>query len=85
MSAELLGLVLAGGQSTRMRRDKAVLAYAGKPQLARAMDLIAPFVARAFVSVRPDQERDPQRAAFPQIVDLRPGLGPLAGIEAAQQ
>ncbi len=85
MSADLLGLVLAGGQSTRMRRDKAVLDYAGKPQLARAMDLIAPLVARAFVSVRPDQQRDPQRAVFPQIVDLRPGLGPLAGIEAAQQ
>jgi molybdopterin-guanine dinucleotide biosynthesis protein A len=81
--AELYGLVLAGGRSTRMKRDKATLDYAGKPQLMRAMELIAPLVARAFVSVRPDQLHDPQRAAYDTIVDLRPGLGPVAGIQAA--
>jgi molybdopterin-guanine dinucleotide biosynthesis protein A len=62
--APLYGLVLAGGRSTRMQRDKANLEYAGKPQLARAMELIAPLVVRAFVSVRPDQQHDPQRAAY---------------------
>src|SRR5450631_3991573 len=66
-----------------MKRDKAALDYAGKPQLVRAMELIAPFVARAFVSVRPDQLLDPQRAAYDTIADLRPGLGPIAGIHAA--
>jgi molybdopterin-guanine dinucleotide biosynthesis protein A len=85
MSQELFGLVLAGGHSTRMRRDKAVLDYGGKPQLARAMELLTPLVSRAFVSVRPDQQQDPQRGAYAQIVDLRPGIGPLAGIEAAQR
>ncbi len=80
----LYGLVLAGGRSTRMQRDKAALAYAGRPQLQRAFELIRPFVARAFVSVRPDQLDDAQRAAYERIVDLHPGLGPLAGIEAAQ-
>jgi molybdopterin-guanine dinucleotide biosynthesis protein A len=29
----LYGLVLAGGRSTRMRRDKAALTYAGRTQL----------------------------------------------------
>jgi len=83
-ASELYGLVLAGGRSKRMQRDKAGLSYAGKPQLARAMELIAPLVARAFVSVRPDQLHDPQRADYALIADLRPDLGPLAGIEAAQ-
>jgi molybdopterin-guanine dinucleotide biosynthesis protein A len=81
--APLYGLVLAGGRSTRMQRDKANLEYAGKPQLARAMELIAPLVVRAFVSVRPDQQHDPQRAAYDTITDLQPDLGPLAGIQAA--
>ena len=81
--ASLFGLVLAGGRSTRMRRDKASLEYAGKPQLERAMELLAPWVGRAFVSVRADQSRDPQRAAYDTIADLLPDLGPIAGIQAA--
>jgi molybdenum cofactor guanylyltransferase len=80
----IYGLVLAGGQSTRMKRDKATLAYhAGKTQLEWAMGLLQPHVERAFVSVRPGQT-DPVRARFEQIVDTREGLGPIAGIIAAQ-
>jgi molybdopterin-guanine dinucleotide biosynthesis protein A len=37
------------------------------------------------VSVRPDQRDEPTRAAFPQLVDLQPGIGPIAGIAAALQ
>jgi molybdenum cofactor guanylyltransferase len=79
----LHGLVLAGGRSTRMQRDKAILKYSGKPQLARAMELISPLVARAFVSVRADQQHEPQRAAYYTIADQQSDLGPLAGIQAA--
>jgi molybdopterin-guanine dinucleotide biosynthesis protein A len=84
MSAPLYGLVLAGGKSTRMQRDKAALSYHGRTQLEWAMELIAPFVERAFVSVRPDQTQDPVRAKFPQIVDRQDNLGPIAGILSAQ-
>jgi molybdenum cofactor guanylyltransferase len=78
------GLVLAGGHSTRMQRDKATLAYhGGKTQLEWAMELLGPHVERAFVSVRPGQH-DPVRDRFEQIVDTRDGLGPIAGILAAQ-
>lgn len=81
----LYGLLLTGGRSTRMKRDKARLEYAGKPQLERAMDLIAPLVVRAFVSVRVEQRDDPQRAAYQTIADLRDDIGPLGGIQAAFQ
>ncbi len=86
MSAPTLyGLLLTGGRSTRMKRDKARLEYAGKPQLDRAMELIAPLVSRAFVSVRAEQRDDPQRTAYDTIADLRNDLGPLGGIQAAFQ
>lgn len=82
--APLYGLVLAGGHSTRMQRDKATLEYAGRSQLERAVELATPFVARVFVSVRPDQTADPLRARFAQIVDSGEVQGPIAGIIAAQ-
>jgi molybdenum cofactor guanylyltransferase len=82
--AALHGLVLAGGHSKRMLRDKATLAYAGRTQLERALELLEPHVARTFVSVREDQVDDPLRARFPQIVDTGVGVGPIAGIIAAQ-
>jgi molybdenum cofactor guanylyltransferase len=86
MSApELYGLVLTGGRSRRMQRDKANLSYAGKSQLARAMELLTPLVARCFVSVRSDQLDDPRRAAYDTIADVLPNLGPMGGIHAALQ
>jgi molybdopterin-guanine dinucleotide biosynthesis protein A len=48
------------------------------------MELLGSRVERAFVSVRPGQT-DPVRARFEQIVDTREGLGPIAGIMAAQE
>jgi molybdopterin-guanine dinucleotide biosynthesis protein A len=82
--APLYGLVLAGGASRRMGRDKATLDYRGRPQLAWTYELVARHCDRAFVSVRRDQAGDPSRAGYPQIVDLIEDAGPIAGIAAAQ-
>jgi molybdopterin-guanine dinucleotide biosynthesis protein A len=82
-SPPLFGLVLAGGASSRMQRDKAALSYHGKPQLQWAYELLSEFTTATFVSVRPDQREDELRRSLPQIVDRHPGIGPIAGIEAA--
>jgi molybdopterin-guanine dinucleotide biosynthesis protein A len=83
-AAPLYGLVLAGGRSARMQRDKAALEYAGRSQLERAVEMITPHVERVFVSVRAEQAGDPLRARFAQIVDTGEAAGPIAGIIAAQ-
>ena len=77
------GLVLAGGMSSRMKRDKAALVYGGRSQLDRAVELAARHVSRVFVSVRAAQSADPARAQYPQIVDSVPGEGPMVGIRSA--
>ncbi len=83
--APLAGLVLAGGRSERMQRDKATLEFAGQTQLARAMQLVAAYCERAFVSVRAEQQDEDERARFPQVLDRLDGVGPAAGILAAQE
>jgi molybdopterin-guanine dinucleotide biosynthesis protein A len=83
VSAPLYGVVLAGGLSSRMQRDKATLQYNGSTQLERAFALAARHTQQAFVSVRADQSRDPARAAYPLLIDAVPGEGPIVGIRSA--
>jgi molybdopterin-guanine dinucleotide biosynthesis protein A len=83
MSAPLYGLVLAGGLSSRMQRDKATLQYQGSPQLQRVFELAARHTGQTFVSVRAEQSRDAARAAFPLLIDAVPGEGPIVGIRSA--
>ena len=83
-SAPLRGLVLAGGRSSRMGRDKAALEYEGSTQLERAVELLLPRVRSVHVSVREDQTGDPLRHRFAQIMDRGDVTGPVAGIRAAQ-
>ena len=78
------GLVLAGGRSSRMQRDKAALQFrTGETQLDAAMKLLEGRVSRAYVSVRADQQDDPARARYTRIVDRGEIEGPIAGISAA--
>ena len=81
--APVYGLILAGGVSSRMQRDKAALQYGGKTQLDRAFELASRHVARVFVSVRASQTDDPTRAQRPMIVDSVAGDGPTVGLRSA--
>jgi molybdenum cofactor guanylyltransferase len=75
------GFVLAGGRSTRMGQDKALLPWGGQPLLEVALDKLralplatAPRIAAA---------RSDLSSHAGVIADLHPGCGPLSGIEAA--
>ena len=79
----LYGLVLAGGKSKRMGRDKALLDRGGQSQLAFAYQLLDAVTVRQFVSTSADQGADPERQKFPQITDKYKDIGPVAGILSA--
>ena len=84
-SDQIYGLVLAGGQSRRMGHDKALILVDGETQLSRVVHLLDSFVDRVFVSTRADQQVEPERKKYQQIIDCRENLGPIAGIFSALQ
>lgn len=79
------GLVLAGGRSRRMGRDKALLKRRGRTQLQHAVELLDRHVERVFVSTRPDQAAEAERSRYPQITDRYEDIGPVAGILSAME
>ena len=78
----LSAVVLAGGKSSRMGRDKARLEIGGQPSLARQIQLVKEIGAgEVFISGRAGEnyEEFGCRVLFDQFRDA----GPLAGIERA--
>lgn len=79
----LLGLVLAGGSSTRMGRDKGAIEYDGQPAAARCVELLRGYCEEAFVSVRRDQLDAAPYSELPCIADRFDGFGPIGGVLSA--
>jgi molybdopterin-guanine dinucleotide biosynthesis protein A len=73
------GYVLAGGRSSRMGRDKALLQIGGKPLVEHAVTKLRRLCADVNI-LGSDPELE---VAAPLVRDIHPGCGPLSGIEAA--
>jgi molybdenum cofactor guanylyltransferase len=85
--SELNGLILAGGKSSRMGKDKSMIDYHGKPQIDVAFELLSPFCKKVFLSARKTQAKSEAYKKFPQVID-DPDFedkGPLAGILSAMK
>lgn len=73
-------IVLAGGQSSRMGRDKSQLPWHGKTLIVHIVDQLRPMVDELLISAN-----DPMPFAglgLPVLADREPGGGPLQGIAA---
>lgn len=79
---KLFGLVLSGGVSTRMGKDKGLVNYHGVPQREYMYHLLMQFCDDVFLSVRQDQQsRIP--SGFKSVVDQSDFKGPFNGILSA--
>lgn len=73
------GLILAGGKSSRMQQDKALMLLNGKAMARHVSDILIPFCDEVLVaSNRFDHAIFGDRL----IADEYPGYGPLAGVHA---
>lgn len=82
MEAKLYGLVLAGGKSTRMGKDKTTLVYRDKPHRAYLYDLLSKYCERVYVSVKNLEEANLEDG-LEAIADSRDISTPLNGILSA--
>jgi molybdopterin-guanine dinucleotide biosynthesis protein A len=79
---KLSAVILAGGESRRMGRDKAWLEVGGQSLIAKALATIrATGTREVFISGRPGT--DYSALGCPVLFDRETGCGPLAGIERA--
>ncbi|SHG03016.1 molybdenum cofactor guanylyltransferase [Kaistia soli DSM 19436] len=77
----IAGLVLAGGGSTRMGRDKALVPLADEPMLAHVIARFGPQVGPLALNANGDASRF-DGFGLPVVADDRPDTGPLGGVQA---
>ncbi len=78
----LYGLILAGGKSQRMGRDKGDIEYHDRPQREYEAHLVQDFCNRTFISCRENQD-ELIETSFPKLYDTFSNLGPYGGILSA--
>jgi molybdopterin-guanine dinucleotide biosynthesis protein A len=79
--AEILpvhGFVLAGGKSSRMGKDKALVRFCGRPMVEIAVEKLRGFCAEVTIA----GNREDLSGFAPVVSENRVGVGPAAGIEA---
>lgn len=77
---ELSAVILAGGESRRMGRDKAWVEFGGTPLLKLAVEKARQLgINEIFISGRAGEDYSALKC--PVLFDLEPGLGPIGGIE----
>lgn len=77
------GLVLTGGKSERMKRDKALIEYNGVPHAKYIYNNLKKYCSEVYLSAKENQWQGTALADLPAIVDSVDVKGPIAGILSA--
>lgn len=79
----LKGLILCGGKSSRMKQDKTLVSFQGKPLIAYATNLFNELGIEYHLSINSDQVH--LKEEHTSIVDEFQDKGPLGGIVSAMK
>ncbi len=79
LDQDAAGFVLAGGLSSRMGTDKALVEFDGQPMICRTIEILQ----AAGLPVSIAGARSSLDKYAPVVPDVEPGLGPLGGICSA--
>ena len=74
---KISGIILAGGKSSRMGSNKALINYRGKPLISYSIDLLSKFCDEIVISTN---EKLHDFKEFKQVPDEIPGVGPIGGL-----
>lgn len=77
IKTDISGYILAGGKSSRLGTDKALLLVQEEPLLMRIKRLIDPFCKTVVISGHKNEYVD---FTIKMVPDLYPGIGPISGI-----
>ncbi len=77
----MIGVILAGGASTRMGRTKALVPLHGRPLISYAVSALQPVTDHVVISANAEEPYAFLR--LPVVPDVYLNCGPLAGIHAA--
>jgi molybdopterin-guanine dinucleotide biosynthesis protein A len=80
VSPSVGAFLLAGGASSRMGRDKALIPFRGNPLLVHLAELLISVSADFHIIAPPERY---ESFGYPMLPDLRNNCGPMAAIEAA--
>ena len=80
--ADVTVQIMAGGRSTRMGRDKALVELGGKTLLRRALDTWQNYGGAVQLSVGTAERAALAPAGVPAVADRYPDCGPLGGLHA---
>ncbi len=78
---EITGIILAGGRSSRLGKDKGLCAFKGKSLVSYAIDILKPLCGELIISANHFPEKYAE-FGLPVVADEVKDIGPLGGLHA---
>lgn len=82
MNRQFTGIILAGGKSSRMGKDKGLMEFRGRPLISHAIELLTVHCQELLISTGNTEYK---QFGLPLVPDLHAEFGPMGGIYSAMQ